>query len=125
MLRDSKIISLVEHNITYFPNTEIRALSNEIISYYHKYKTINIADFISYISDKESEMKLFNNIMNLQLKDNYLEEEIDDYIKVVNSYPIKKKNEELKNKIKNEKDPIEQAKLLNELLLSLRGVKEW
>ena len=124
MLRDSKIISLVEHNITYFPNTEIRALSNEIISYYHKYKTINIADFISYISDKESEMKLFNNIMNLQLKDNYLEEEIDDYIKVVNSYPIKKKNEELKSKIKNEKDPIEQAKLLNELLLSLRGVKE-
>ena len=34
MLRDSKIISLVEHNITYFPNTEIRALSNEIISYF-------------------------------------------------------------------------------------------
>ena len=90
----------------------------------HKYNSLNIADFISYISSKEEEIKLFNEIMTLKLKDTYVEEEIEDYIKVINSYPLKNKVNELSKKIKDEKDPIKQASILSEIL-SLKGVKEW
>ncbi|MGN1358078.1 MAG: DNA primase [Bacilli bacterium] len=123
MLKDEKIINMVEKKITFFQDPNIRALSNEIISYYHKYNSLNIADFISYICDKEEEIKLFNEIMTLKLKDTYAEEEIEDYIKVINSYPIKNKVNELSKKIKEEKDPIKQASILSEIL-SLKGVKQ-
>ena len=123
MLKDEKIINMVEKKITFFQDSNIRALSNEIISYYHKYNSLNIADFISYISSKEEEIKLFNEIMTLKLKDTYVEEEIEDYIKVINSYPIKNKVNELSKKIKDEKDPIKQASILSEIL-SLKGVKQ-
>ena len=123
MLKDEKIINMVEKKITFFQDPNIRALSNEIISYYHKYNSLNIADFISYISSKEEEIKLFNEIMTLKLKDTYVEEEIEDYIKVINSYPLKNKVNELSKKIKDEKDPIKQASILSEIL-SLKGVKQ-
>ena len=41
MFKDEKIISTVEKRITFFPDNQIRILANEIIDYYHKYKTIN------------------------------------------------------------------------------------
>ena len=59
----------------------------------------------------------------MDLHDNYSEEEIKDYIKLINSYPTNKKTAELNKQIKEEKDPIKQAKILSEIL-SLKGVKQ-
>ena len=123
MLKDKQIIGLVESTVTYFPNESIRILSNEIIHYYHKYGTFNIADFITYISTKEELLTVFNEIINMNLKDEYSKEEINDYIKVINSYPINKKTDELNRKLKEEKDPIRQANILMEIL-TLKGVKQ-
>lgn len=123
MLKDEKIISLVEKQISFFPNDTIRMLINEITYYYHKYGILNIADFISYIySKEESIQKLLNEIITMNKSENYTEEEINDYIKLINSYPVKKKEVDLKSKLKEEKDPIKQAKILSEIL-SLKGVK--
>ena len=123
MIKDQNIINKVETQITYFPDDIIRILSNEIIYYYHKYGIFNIADFISYISDKEDMLKIFNEIINMDIKEKYTEEEINDYIMVINAYPINKKTEELNKKLKEEKDPIKQASILTEIL-SLKGVKQ-
>ena len=122
MLKDKKIIEQVEEKITYFPDDNIRLLSNEIIYYYHKYGIFNIADFISYISNKKEIMKTFNEIVNMDMKENHSKEEINDYIKVINSYPIDKKSNELNKQLKEEKDPIKQANILSEIL-KLKGVK--
>ena len=123
MIKDKKIIDLVESEITYFKDDIIRILSNEIIYYYHKYGIFTIADFISYISNKEELIKIFNEIINMDLKEKYTKEEIYDYIKVVNSYPVNKKADELNRKLKEEKDPIKQASILAEIL-TLKGVKQ-
>lgn len=122
MIKDCKIINIVKDNITYFPEEIIRNLSNEIIYYYHKYGVFHIADFISYISSREELVKTFNEIMNMNIKEKYSEEEINDYIKVINSYPINKKTDELNQKMREEKDPIKQASILSEIL-TLKGVK--
>ena len=123
MIKNEEIIKLVESQITYFPDDTIRILSNEIIYYYHKYGIFNIADFISYISDKEVLIKILNEIINMNLKEKYIKEEIYDYIKVINSYPVNKKTDELNQKLKDEKDPIKQANILMEIL-TLKGVKQ-
>lgn len=121
MFKDDKIISTVEKRITFFPNEQIRILANEIIDYYHKYKTINEADFISYIANNEEELSLLNQIIEINKKD-FTEEEIEDYIKVINSYPIKRKIAKLEKELKEETNPIKQANILSEIL-SLKGVK--
>ena len=57
MFKDNMVINMVENKVGYFPTKNIRELSNEIIYYFHKYGIINVADFISYISDKEEILK--------------------------------------------------------------------
>lgn len=123
MIKKSNIIDLVEKSITYIPDNNIRVLFNEIIYYYHKYGIFNIADFISYITEKEEILKIFNEIYNMNLKDECSNEEIEDYIKVISSYPIDKKTNELNKKLKEEKDPLKQANILAEIL-TLKGVKQ-
>lgn len=123
MLKDENIINLVEEKVAFFPNSVIRSLANEMIYYYHKYGVLKVADFISYINNSEEETKLLNEIINMNLGEEYNREEIEDYIKVVNDYPIKKKISELNNKMKEEKDPLIQASILSEIL-TLKGVKK-
>ena len=59
----------------------------------------------------------------MDIKENYNKEEINKYIKVINSYPLNKKSDELNQKLKEEKDPIKQANILSEIL-KLKGVKQ-
>lgn len=123
MLKDEKIIDKVEKEISFFPNSEIRDLANQIVYYYHKFGALKIADFISYIASSESELKLFNEIVNMNKPEKYNDVEINDYIKVINDYPIKMKEKELNEKLKEEKDPKKQAKIAIEIM-SLKGVKQ-
>ena len=123
MIRDKQIINLVENKITYFPDESIRILSNEIIYFYHKYGTFNIADFITHISSKDGLVKTFNEIISMDLKEKYSKEEINDYIELINAYPVRKKTDELNRKLKEEQDPIKQANILMEIL-TLKGVKQ-
>lgn len=123
MLKDEKIINMVSNKVPFFPNQNIRVLANEIIYYYRKYKSFNVADFISYIADNQEVLNLFKDIMTIDIDGTYTDEEIDDYISVINSYPVKKKTQELEKQMKEEKDPLKQAKILSEML-SLKGVKQ-
>jgi len=123
MLKDERIIIQVEKRISFFPNSLIRDFANEIIYYYHKYGVLNIADFISYIANDDEKIEMFKEITNMKLNEEYSEEEIEDYINVVNSFPIKKKVNDLNKKLKEENNPLEQAKILSEIL-SLKGVKQ-
>ena len=79
MFKDNMVINMVENKVGYFP-TKIRELSNEIIYYFHKYGIINVADFISYISDKEEILKTLKDIFAMNIKDDFQEREIEDYI---------------------------------------------
>ena len=81
-----------------------------------------MADFISYIADKEELLKTFNEIAQMKVKEEYSQQEIDDYIKCVNAYPVRKKVAELNKMLQEETDPIKKANILSEKL-ALKGVK--
>ena len=122
MLKSDEVLSLVEHNISYFPSMDIRYLSNEIIDFYHKYGKIDVADFISFISSKEELLKVLYEIINMNMKDEYTNLEIEDYISVIKKYFKKSKISKLEKNLKEETDPLKQAEILSEIM-AVKGVK--
>ena len=122
MLKSADVLTLVEHNISYFPTMEIRYLSNEIIDFYHKYGKIDVADFISFISSKEDLLKVLYEIINMDMKDEYTNLEIEDYISVIKKYFKKDKISKLEKSLKEETDPLKQAQILSEIM-AVKGVK--
>lgn len=122
MLKSVEVLTLVEHNISYFPSMEIRYLSNEIIDFYHKYGKIDVADFISFISSKKELLKVLYEIINMDMKDEYTNLEIEDYISVIKNYFKKSKISKLEKNLKEETDPLKQAEILSEIM-AVKGVK--
>ena len=122
MLKSDNVVKQVENNISYFPTMEIRFLSNEIICFYHKYGKIDVADFISFISSKEELLKVLYEILNMNLKDEYTNLEIEDYITVIKKYFKKSKISKLEKSLKEENDPLKQAEILSEIM-AVKGVK--
>lgn len=121
MLKDEEVLKKVCNNVTFFKEKNIRALYSEIVYYYHKYGRVNIADMISYFSDKNELREELIKIINMDIKDDYSMEEIDDYIKLVNYIPILDRIRDLNIELKKENDPLKQANILSEIM-RLKGV---
>lgn len=123
MFKDNMVINMVENRVGYFPTKNIRELSNEIIYYFHKYGIINVADFISYISDREEILKTLKDIFAMNIKEDFEEKEIEDYIFVINAYHKEVKIADLNKKLKEEKDPLKQAEISKEIMKLRGGIK--
>ncbi len=121
MLRDENVLNMVHNNVSYFKEKNIRGLYSEIIYYYHKYGKVNIADMISYFSDKRELLDEFMKIINMNIREEYSMEEINDYIKLVNYVPVEDRIKELNIELKKENDPLRQANILSEIM-KLKGV---
>ena len=123
MLKSSAVINMVEKRVGYFPDKNIRELSNEIIYYFHKYGIINVADFISYIADRDEILHTLKEIIAMDKEEDFKIEEIEDYIFVVNEYHKEVRINDLKMKLKEEKDPLKQAKISLEIMNLRKGVR--
>ena len=110
-------------NVSMILDDKKRRLFNEIIYYYHEYGQIIIADFSTYLSTKTNVFDTFEGIFSLNLKREYTEEEIDDYIKCINYYYKKNIIDKLKVDLQKETDPMKQALIISEMM-KIRGVKE-
>ena len=117
-----KIIDYVEKKVIMIMDDKKRRLFNELIYYYHKYDDIVIADFMTYLNTKTDVSETFIDILNLNLKKEYTDEEINDYIKCVNEYYRNIKIEKLKIKLSTETDPMKQASISMEIS-KIKGVK--
>ena len=110
-------------NVSMILDDKKRRLFNEIIYYYHEYGQIILADFSTYLSTKTNVFDTFEGIFSLNLKREYTEEEIDDYIKCINYYYKKNIIDKLKVNLQKETDPMKQALIISEMM-KIRGVKE-
>ncbi len=121
MLKDEKVILEAEKKVVYIVNQNSRLLFNEIIYFYHKYKTFIIADFFTYLSENEELLELCEKITSMDLKETYTQEEIEDYIKGINEEVKETKIKSLEKELKEETDPMVQLKILNEIV-NIKGV---
>ena len=115
MLNNDWVVSQVEKERLIFPSEETRILSNEIIYYYKKYGIINVADFYTYIQDKENILILLNSILAGNYNEKTTKEELFEYFKVVREYGINQEIKRLTNLMKKEVDPLEQAKIVEKI----------
>ncbi len=98
-------------------------ISKKSYLYFHKYGIINVADFISYISEREEILSTLKDILALNIKEDFQIEEIEDYIFVINEYHKEEKIKSLNKKLKEEKDPLKQAKISEEIMKIRGGVR--
>ena len=121
MIRYKEVVKIFKNNRCYIPTQEFRYLANEIVHYYDKYDKLEVADFLSYLSDKEELLKAFNEIDVMDIPINYSFDEIMDYINVINNYSVNKEIDKLYNEFKKETDrekKIEIAEKISKLKVS-------
>ena len=122
MLKSSEVITMYNNKVTYIPNKEYRQLAREISNFYKKFGFINEADFIDYIECDEELMNTISNINKKHTKDTYTNSEIEDYISVIKDYNVKEEIKRLTNKMKNLTDPLDKAKIAEEIVSLKKGV---
>ena len=111
MLNNDWVISQVEKEKLILASENARKLFSEIIYFYKQNGFINVADFYTYVSDKDDILVLLNSI----LADNYNEtttmDELKLYFKAIRDYSVRQEIKRLSTLMKKEVDPLEQAKL--------------
>ena len=111
MLNNDWVISQVEKEKLILASENARKLFSEIIYFYKQNGFINVADFYTYVSDKDDILVLLNSI----LADNYNEtttmDELKLYFKAIRDYSVLQEIKRLSTLMKKEVDPLEQAKL--------------
>ena len=115
MLNNDWVISQVEGENIVFPSEESRILSSEIIYYYKLYGNINVADFYTYVQEKEDILILLNSILAGNYNEKTNKEELFQYFKVIREYRCSQEIKRLTNLMKKEVDPLEQAKIANKI----------
>ena len=115
MLNNDWVISQVENERLIFPNEESRVLSSEIIYYYKKYGVVNVADFYTYVQDKENILMFLNGILAENYNEVATKDVLFEYFKVVRNYGIEQEIKRLTNLMKKEVDPLEQAKIVEKI----------
>lgn len=114
-MSDSKYLAIFKNRINFFKNPIERELYNEIIYYTKKYKSINVANFLSFIDNNINVKDLLNEI----IADMDFETMNDDiYMEYVNYLEKYFKNEDikkLKEQIKVETDINKKCELLDKL----------
>lgn len=121
MLNSKDVINLVNSSHVYFPSQIVRNIVREISYFYEKFGYINIADFLSYETDPEINRYL-SEIISYEIDVNVDSMVILELLKVIEDYNIALEIKRLEKLIMNEVDPIEQAKISNQIMkLKLRS----
>lgn len=115
MLNNDWIITQVEKEKLIFPTEIMRTLTSEIIYYYKKYGNINVADFYTYIQDKENILKFLNQVLASNYNETTDKEELFLYFKVIREFSINQEIKRLTGLMKKEVDPLEQAKIAEKI----------
>ncbi|MBE6151667.1 MAG: DNA primase [Firmicutes bacterium] len=117
MVNDPWVIRKFEKEDVRLLTKELRYLASEICYYYRKYGTINMADFYTYLTDKEELLVVYNFITNLDYEEEVSVKAIEDYITVINEYNMRQEIKRLSDLVKKENDPIEKAKIAEKIRL--------
>lgn len=115
MLTNEWVISEVEKERLLLPDDDMRILVQEIIYYYKTYGTINIADFYTYLQDKKDLIVSLDSILNSSYVDEVDKEVLYLYFRVIKEYSKEKEIKRLEKKLGLEVDPLEQARLADEI----------
>lgn len=116
MLKHKEVIRIFSDSGAFFSNQQRRYLASEIIGFYKKYNYINEADFITYLADKPEILEELKKIIKLDLKEEYTHEEINDYLRVIESNLIINEINRLRRVYTEEEESSKKEIILKEIM---------
>lgn len=111
MLESSEVIKLYQKHVTYMPTKAYRMLAIQIACFYKDYNFITTADLMTALQNDFDLTATLNEILSMNLKEEYTIDEIMDYIKTIREYGIKVQCGRLKEMMQMEIDPIKKAEI--------------
>lgn len=117
ILINPKYLKQFNKESLYFVNQKARYLLMEIEYYYKKFGNIVIADFYTYLIDKEELLELYNNIINYVDSNSISDKAVTDFMNVIRSYNLGLEIKRLTDKLKKETDEMEKSKIAEEIRL--------
>ena len=115
MLNNEWVIDEVKKAKLNILSNDYRITVTEIIYYYDTNGSINLADFYTYINDRQDTKKVIDEVINNKLPEVIEKEVLYDYFEVIRDYCKKKEIDRLNDLISKEVDPLEQAKIADEI----------
>ena len=116
MMNSYDCSKIYEKKLNYLPSKEARLLANEIIYAYRYNDSLVLADFLTNFSTNEELFNLVRKIMK-NADDEFNMEIFNDYLSVIKEYNENQKIKRLKEMIKEERDPVKKAQLLEQIRL--------
>lgn len=116
MLMDTKYISIYKNALGYFKERIERVLASEIEYFAKENNNIDVADFTTYMMDREDEYELLQIILSENGNTSISDDEFESCVKAILNIYKKEEIEKLKSKITEELDQSEKEKLLEKLI---------
>lgn len=121
MLNGLEYISNYQKKLGFLSESLYREIANEIVYYAEANKEITVADFITYVNDKESIKEKVMEIVNDSVNDEVNIEAMDEYIDVVLKVSTKNEIKRLKELQKNELDIDKKMKIAMQIAELKKG----
>ena len=116
MLMDIKYINMYKNTLGYFKERIERILASEIEYFAKENNGIDVADFTTYMMDREDEYELLQIILSENGNTSISDDEFESCVKAILNIYKKEEIEKLKSKIAEELDQSEKEKLLEKLI---------
>lgn len=120
MMNSSEYIRIFKNYNIFIDNKIYRGIVNEVLYYFEKYNTITLADFISYISNKDDMKEVVLKIISFATEE-LNENDFNKCLKIISDLNIDNKIKLIKNKMKNTLDINKKAELANKLIELKKG----
>lgn len=125
MLHYPEVIKMYDKKVTHIANEKYRRLAFQISSFYKQNKYINAADLITQLNDDQESIKTIGELLSLELKEKYTEEEIDDYLNNILDYNVKNQMSIYKKELEKEVDIAKKIEYANKLIeFKIRSEKD-
>lgn len=116
MLNSKEVVRLYTKEQPYIMNNEYRSLARELSMYLKEHGKINIADLLTYYRDNKNTLDIINKLLALNVKEEYNNQEINDYIKLIKQRNINEEIKRLQNEIKSEITALEKALIVQQIV---------
>lgn len=116
MLHHPNVIKMYDKKITYMPTDKYRHLAFQISSFYKKYSYIDMADLLTELRKDEDSIKTIGELESLNLKNEYMVEEIEDYLENIRKYNEENQIKIYKKELSKSNDFNQKLELANKLI---------
>ncbi len=121
MMNDAKYVRIYQENLVFINEAKYREIVKEILYYYELHQTINLADFLSFVTNNENVLPDVLNIVNVCSDIELEETAFYDFLKSIKVVNEKQTIKELKEKLKNCMDKNEKIKIANQIAEIKKG----